>query len=180
MAISGLVAGMAVHYAGCCHPVPGDRIIGIEEKPSRPKSSYAVTGIYLYDESVWDKVRTLKPSARGELEITDVNNAYIEEGSMTFAYLDGWWTDAGTFESLLRATNLVAQTRGVVPLTVLTGVRSSLIRLRKSTSRADSFPICHDNGSPPQSRARTRLQHPPDSRGSPRRLAHSLAAGLHL
>jgi glucose-1-phosphate thymidylyltransferase len=93
----------------------GDRIIGIEEKPRQPKSSYAVTGIYLYDESVWDKVRTLKPSARGELEITDVNNAYIREGSMSFAFLDGWWTDAGTFESLLRATNLVAQTRGVLP-----------------------------------------------------------------
>ena len=93
----------------------GDRIIGIEEKPQRPKSNYAVTGIYLYDESVWDKVRTLKPSARGELEITDVNNAYIAEGSMTYAFLDGWWTDAGTFESLLRATNLVAQTRGVLP-----------------------------------------------------------------
>ena len=92
----------------------GDRIIGIEEKPHHPKSSYAVTGIYLYDESVWDKVRTLKPSARGELEITDVNNAYIAEGSMTFAFLDGWWTDAGTFESLLRATNLVAETRGVL------------------------------------------------------------------
>jgi glucose-1-phosphate thymidylyltransferase len=92
----------------------GDRIIGIEEKPSQPKSAYAVTGIYLYDESVWDKVRTLKPSARGELEITDVNNAYIGEGSMSYAFLDGWWTDAGTFESLLRATNLVAQTRGVL------------------------------------------------------------------
>ena len=92
----------------------GDRIIGIEEKPRQPKSAYAVTGIYLYDETVWDKVRTLKPSERGELEITDVNNAYIREGSMSFAFLDGWWTDAGTFESLLRATNLVAQTRGVV------------------------------------------------------------------
>jgi glucose-1-phosphate thymidylyltransferase len=91
----------------------GDRIIGIEEKPQQPKSAYAVTGIYLYDETVWDKVRTLKPSARGELEITDVNNAYIAEGSMSYAFLDGWWTDAGTFESLLRATNLVAKTRGV-------------------------------------------------------------------
>jgi glucose-1-phosphate thymidylyltransferase len=93
----------------------GDRIIGIEEKPRQPKSAYAVTGIYLYDETVWDKVRTLKPSARGELEITDVNNAYIGEGSMSYAFLDGWWTDAGTFESLLRATNLVAQTRGLLP-----------------------------------------------------------------
>jgi glucose-1-phosphate thymidylyltransferase len=89
----------------------GDRIIGIEEKPKRPKSNYAVTGIYMYDETVFDKTRTLKPSARGELEITDVNNAYISEGAMTFGYLDGWWTDAGTFESLLRAANLVSETR---------------------------------------------------------------------
>jgi glucose-1-phosphate thymidylyltransferase len=88
-----------------------DRIIGIEEKPKRPKSSYAVTGIYMYDGTVFDKTRTLKPSARGELEITDVNNAYIAEGTMTFGYLDGWWTDAGTFESLLRAANLVSATR---------------------------------------------------------------------
>ncbi len=87
----------------------GDRIVGIEEKPKSPKSHFAVTGIYLYDESVWDKVKQLKPSGRGELEITDVNNAYIREGTMTFSYVDGWWTDAGTFESLLRATNLVAQ-----------------------------------------------------------------------
>jgi glucose-1-phosphate thymidylyltransferase len=93
----------------------GDRIIGIEEKPQKPKSAYAVTGIYMYDETVWEKVRTLKPSNRGELEITDVNNAYIAEGSMTYAFLDGWWTDAGTFESLLRATNLVARSSGVLP-----------------------------------------------------------------
>jgi glucose-1-phosphate thymidylyltransferase len=91
----------------------GDRIVGIEEKPAKPKSHYAVTGIYLYDETVFDKVKTLKPSGRGELEITDVNNAYIQEGTMTFSHLEGWWTDAGTFESLLRATNLVAETRGV-------------------------------------------------------------------
>ena len=90
--------------------IDGDRIRGIEEKPSRPKSKYAVTGIYMYDETVFDKTRTLKPSARGELEITDVNNAYIREGSMTFNYLDGWWTDAGTFESLLHASKLVAET----------------------------------------------------------------------
>ena len=89
----------------------GDRIIGIEEKPANPKSNYAVTGIYLYDGSVFDKCRNLKPSHRGELEITDVNNAYIVEGTMTFAMLDGWWTDAGTFDSLLRATNLVAARR---------------------------------------------------------------------
>lgn len=89
----------------------GDRIISIEEKPKQPRSNYAVTGIYMYDETVFDKTRTLKPSARGELEITDVNNAYINEGTMTFGYLDGWWTDAGTFESLLRAANLVSDTR---------------------------------------------------------------------
>jgi len=88
--------------------IQGDRIVGIEEKPPRPKSNYAVIGIYLYDATVFDKVRTLVPSKRGELEITDVNNAYIREGSMTFSHLDGWWTDAGTFDSLLRAANLVA------------------------------------------------------------------------
>jgi len=92
--------------------ISGDRIVAIEEKPSRPKSRYAVTGIYMYDETVFDKTRTLEPSARGELEITDVNNAYIREGSMTFSYLEGWWTDAGTFESLLRAANLVRDTHG--------------------------------------------------------------------
>jgi len=90
----------------------GDKIAGIEEKPKKPKSNYAVTGIYLYDGTVFEKVRNLVPSRRNELEITDVNNLYIQEGSMTFAYLDGWWTDAGTFESLLRATNLVAETSG--------------------------------------------------------------------
>jgi glucose-1-phosphate thymidylyltransferase len=90
--------------------IDGDRIRGIEEKPARPKSKYAVTGVYMYDETVFDKTRTLKPSARGELEITDVNNAYIHEGTMTFNYLEGWWTDAGTFDSLLRAANLVHET----------------------------------------------------------------------
>jgi glucose-1-phosphate thymidylyltransferase len=91
--------------------VKDGRIVGIEEKPAHPKSNYAVTGVYMYDETVFEKTRRLKPSARGELEITDVNNAYIGEGTMTFGELDGWWTDAGTFESLLRATNLVFQTR---------------------------------------------------------------------
>jgi glucose-1-phosphate thymidylyltransferase len=91
--------------------IQGNRITGIEEKPTRPKSRYAVTGIYMYDSTVFDKCRTLTPSARGELEITDVNNAYIREGTMTFDFLDGWWTDAGTFESLLRATNLVSEKR---------------------------------------------------------------------
>ncbi len=91
--------------------ISGNHIVAIEEKPANPKSNYAVTGIYMYDETVFDKTRTLKPSARGELEITDVNNAYINEGMMTFNYLEGWWTDAGTFDSLLRAGNLVHSTR---------------------------------------------------------------------
>src|SRR5204863_8107937 len=86
-----------------------DRIVSIEEKPAHPKSRFAVTGIYMYDGTVFDKVRTCKPSHRNELEITDVNNAYIREGSMSFSFLDGWWTDAGTFDSLLRAANLAAQ-----------------------------------------------------------------------
>jgi glucose-1-phosphate thymidylyltransferase len=88
----------------------GDRVLGIEEKPKNPKSNYAVIGIYMYDGTVFEKIRRLKPSGRGELEITDVNNFYIEEGRLTYDALDGWWTDAGTFESLLRANNLVAET----------------------------------------------------------------------
>jgi glucose-1-phosphate thymidylyltransferase len=90
--------------------IQGDHIAGIEEKPRKPKSNLAVTGIYMFDNTVFQKVRELVPSHRGELEITDVNNAYIREGTMTFAHLDGWWTDAGTFESLLRAANLVEST----------------------------------------------------------------------
>ena len=88
----------------------GDRIARIEEKPKEPKSQYAVVGIYLFDQQVFDAIKTLKPSDRGELEITDVNNRYIEKGLMTWDSLEGWWTDAGTFESLLRANQLVAQT----------------------------------------------------------------------
>jgi glucose-1-phosphate thymidylyltransferase len=88
----------------------GNRIVRIEEKPMEPKSPYAVTGIYCYDRQVFDIIRTLKPSPRGELEITDVNNAYIHRGQMTWEILDGWWTDAGTFESLMAAGNLVART----------------------------------------------------------------------
>ena len=91
--------------------IEGDRIAGIEEKPKQPKSRYAVTGIYMYDGTVFDKVGRLEPSERGELEITDVNNLYIREGSLRFDFLKGWWTDAGTFESLLRAANLVAAKR---------------------------------------------------------------------
>jgi glucose-1-phosphate thymidylyltransferase len=88
----------------------GRRVVRIEEKPKEPKSEYAVIGIYLYDGEVFDIIRTLKPSGRGELEITDVNNAYIRRDEMTWDELEGWWTDAGTFESLLRASNLVAET----------------------------------------------------------------------
>jgi len=88
----------------------GNRLVRIEEKPKEPKSPYITTGIYFYDHEVFDIIRTLKPSARGELEITDVNNTYLERGQLTWDILDGWWTDAGTFESLKLANNLVAQT----------------------------------------------------------------------
>jgi glucose-1-phosphate thymidylyltransferase len=88
----------------------GKRVIRIEEKPKQPRSPYAVTGIYFYDAQVFDIIKTLKPSGRGELEITDVNNAYITRGQLTWDLLDGWWTDAGTIESLLVANQLVAQT----------------------------------------------------------------------
>ena len=87
----------------------GQRIVRIEEKPKEPKSGFAVIGIYMYDATVFDRIRSLKPSARGELEITDVNNQFLADGTLTYSVLDGWWTDAGTFDSLLRATNLVAQ-----------------------------------------------------------------------
>jgi glucose-1-phosphate thymidylyltransferase len=88
----------------------GDRVLSIEEKPTAPRSPYAVTGIYFYDASVFDIIKTLKPSGRGELEITDVNNAYIEAGELTWDVLNGWWTDAGTIESLFQANRLVAET----------------------------------------------------------------------
>ena len=88
----------------------GDRIVRIEEKPKEPKSNYAVIGIYLYDAAVFNIIKTLKPSHRGELEITDVNNRYIEKGLMTWDILEGWWPDAGAFESLLHANQLVSQT----------------------------------------------------------------------
>jgi glucose-1-phosphate thymidylyltransferase len=88
----------------------GKRVLRIEEKPESPKSDYAVIGIYMFDGEVYDIIRTLKPSGRGELEITDVNNAYIERDEMTWEQLEGWWTDAGTFESLLHASKLVADT----------------------------------------------------------------------
>jgi len=88
--------------------IDGDRIVRIEEKPRVPKSEYAVTGLYMFDRTVFDIIKTLKPSGRGELEITDVNNAYIDRGEMSYAIIDGWWSDAGTFDSLLRTNILVA------------------------------------------------------------------------
>jgi glucose-1-phosphate thymidylyltransferase len=92
----------------------GKKVVRIDEKPKNPQSKYAVVGIYMYDGSVFDIIKTLKPSDRGELEITDVNNAYIERGNMTYEILDGWWTDAGTFPSLVRANKLVAERYGVI------------------------------------------------------------------
>ncbi len=88
--------------------IEGERLISVEEKPAKPKSNYIVTGIYMYDNQVFDIIKTLQPSRRGEMEITDVNNAYIKKGQMTCDILEGWWTDAGTFDSLLRANDLVA------------------------------------------------------------------------
>ena len=85
------------------------RITGIEEKPKQPKSDYAVIGIYMYDAQVFDIISTLKPSGRGELEITDVNNAYLKRGQLEHDILEGWWTDAGTFDSLFRASQLVRE-----------------------------------------------------------------------
>lgn len=85
------------------------RIKRIVEKPKKPKSDYIVTGIYMYDSRVFDIIKTLKPSKRGELEITDVNNAYLERRELTHSVLKGWWTDCGTFDSLLRASNLVSR-----------------------------------------------------------------------
>ena len=90
--------------------IEGDRIINIEEKPQAPKSNYAVIGIYMYDTMVFDFIKAQKPSDRGELEITDVNNVYIKNSALKYEVLQGWWTDAGTIESLYRATQLVAET----------------------------------------------------------------------
>jgi glucose-1-phosphate thymidylyltransferase len=89
--------------------VSGDKIIAIKEKPKKPKSDFAIIGIYFYDNSVFDIIRALKPSARGELEITDVNNAYIAKNQLAYDILEGWWTDAGTFESLVWANELVVK-----------------------------------------------------------------------
>lgn len=89
--------------------IKGNTIISIEEKPTNPKSNYAVTGVYMYDHNVFEIIRTLKPSQRGELEITDVNNAYIKNGTLTCDELTGWWTDAGTHESYIRANQLAKE-----------------------------------------------------------------------
>lgn len=91
--------------------IEGDRIVSIEEKPHQPKSNYAVTGIYMYDAKVFDIVKTLRPSGRGELEITDVNNAYIDAEALTYDILKGWWTDAGTYGSLMKANELAQDIR---------------------------------------------------------------------
>lgn len=90
--------------------IDGEKVLNIVEKPQNPKSDFAVIGIYFFDNTVFKIIKTLKPSERGELEITDVNNHYINRGEMTWNELEGWWTDAGTFESLLKASNLVAET----------------------------------------------------------------------
>jgi glucose-1-phosphate thymidylyltransferase len=87
----------------------GSKVVAIEEKPKKPKTNLAVIGIYMYDSHVFEIIRSLKPSGRGELEITDVNNAYIRQGTMTYEVLQGWWSDAGTFESLYRASSLVEE-----------------------------------------------------------------------
>jgi glucose-1-phosphate thymidylyltransferase len=93
----------------------GDRVVRIIEKPKDPPSNLAVIGIYMYDSEVFNIVSTLRPSDRGELEITDVNNAYIDRGSMTYEVIDGWWADCGSFEALLRSNLLVARENGVEP-----------------------------------------------------------------
>lgn len=87
----------------------GKKVAAVEEKPKRPKSDYVVTGIYMYDSQVFDIIKTLKPSGRGEMEITDVNNAYIRKGQMAYSMLNGWWSDCGTFDSLQKASALVAR-----------------------------------------------------------------------
>ncbi|HKY32945.1 MAG TPA: sugar phosphate nucleotidyltransferase [Candidatus Polarisedimenticolia bacterium] len=112
-----------------------DRIVRIVEKPSDPPSTFAVTGIYMYDSRVFDIVRKLKPSGRGELEITDVNNDYIARGEMSWAMLDGWWTDAGTFESLHEAGNLVRQYRANNP-EIVPGVPHPSLRTEQGRKAA--------------------------------------------
>ncbi|MCH8947829.1 MAG: NTP transferase domain-containing protein [Acidobacteria bacterium] len=111
-----------------CPEIADGRILRIEEKPKQPQSRYAVTGIYFYDATIFEKISRLRPSGRGELEITDVNNMYIEEGTLTFSVLEGWWTDAGTFDSLRRAMNLVAETGANKMTPVATPSRTSVCK----------------------------------------------------
>ncbi|MDP2909980.1 MAG: sugar phosphate nucleotidyltransferase [bacterium] len=96
-----------VHRFGVAE-IDGDKVISIEEKPKFPKSKYATVGFYLYNNDIFDKIKELKPSARGELEITDVHNIYIKEGKLTYGVVPGFWSDAGTIESLLKVANWVA------------------------------------------------------------------------
>jgi glucose-1-phosphate thymidylyltransferase len=93
--------------------IKGDHIISIEEKPKKPKSKYAVTGLYIYDASVFSVIKTLKPSGRGELEITDVNNDYLKKGTLNYSILNGFWSDAGTYDTLMRAGILVRKYRTI-------------------------------------------------------------------
>jgi glucose-1-phosphate thymidylyltransferase len=109
-----------------------NRVVRIEEKPKSPKSNYAVTGLYMYDRNVFDIIKGIKPSGRGELEITDVNNAYIEAGEMTYDILEGWWSDAGTFDSLLRANILVASQSKVEPEEIsVEAIQTSALMLKQ-------------------------------------------------
>ncbi len=105
--------------------VKDGRVVAIVEKPKKPKTNFAVVGIYMFDNTVFEKIGRLSPSQRGELEITDVNNFYIHEGTLSYEVLEGWWTDAGTFESLLRASNLVAETgaNNLTPQPIVAAVR---------------------------------------------------------
>lgn len=111
--VSGFIGGARIYLKevedarrfGVATIVNG-KVLKITEKPKDPASNYAVTGLYVYDNTVFDRIRKLKPSKRGELEITEVNDAYVREGKMDVRYVKGFWSDAGTFESLFRATNL--------------------------------------------------------------------------
>ena len=118
----------------------GDRIVRIEEKPREPKSAHAVVGIYMYDSRVFDFIHTLRPSARGEFEITDVNNLYLAGGELSYSFLEGWWTDAGTFESLMRAGNLVAS-YGANKVAAAAGLRASEAAGIEQSERS---PITHE------------------------------------
>lgn len=97
------------HRFGVAQIDDNGKVLNIIEKPKQPKSNLAVIGIYMFDKTVFDIISTLKPSDRGELEITDVNNAYIQQETMTCQILDGWWSDAGTIQSLHRVSNMIAQ-----------------------------------------------------------------------